>query len=205
MTFCAGCPSERIEACLDEDSKVIAWSAPQRRSPEPLRPQRSPPTTCCAPAPFELGMGLIDMPFEIENIRCENRGCRTHAHRLGSGLCSNVPRAFAIQSMVGELAHATGRDQKEMLLQLIGTPRKVKLDSVKDPGITAKPFDSYPIDTGTARGALSKSLPKKAAGADPCRRTWTRHRRSPQLRQLYRRPIVEVSVDDKGQAHRSEG
>jgi isoquinoline 1-oxidoreductase subunit beta len=35
--------------------------------------------------------------------------------------------------MVGELAHATNRDQKDMLLELIGSPRIVKLDSVKDP------------------------------------------------------------------------
>ena len=41
---------------------------------------------------------------------------------------SNIPRAFAVQSMVGELAHATGRDQKDMLLELIGSPRILKLE-----------------------------------------------------------------------------
>jgi isoquinoline 1-oxidoreductase beta subunit len=64
---------------------------------------------------------------------------------------SNIPRAFAVQSMVGELAHATNRDQKDMLLELIGSPRIVKLDSVKDPWNYGEPYDSYPIDTARLR------------------------------------------------------
>ena len=82
---------------------------------------------------------------------------------------SNIPRAFAVQSMVGELAHATNRDQKDMLLQLIGSPRIVKLDSVKDLWNYGEPYDSYPIDTGRLRrvvelvadkGGWGRSVPK---------------------------------------------
>src|SRR3981081_4959096 len=64
---------------------------------------------------------------------------------------SNIPHAFAGQSMVGELAHATNRDQKDMLLQLIGSPRIVNLDSVDDPWNYVESFDSYPIDTARLR------------------------------------------------------
>jgi isoquinoline 1-oxidoreductase beta subunit len=64
---------------------------------------------------------------------------------------SNIPRAFAVQSTVGELAHATNRDQKDMLLELIGSPRIVKLDSVKDLWNYGEPYDSYPIDTARLR------------------------------------------------------
>ena len=46
---------------------------------------------------------------------------------------SNIPRAFAVQSMVAEIASATKRDPKDMLLELIGSPRIVNLSSVKDP------------------------------------------------------------------------
>jgi isoquinoline 1-oxidoreductase beta subunit len=185
--------SERIEAGLDKDGNVIAW---RHRSVAPSIASTFAPNVLHA-APFELGMGLIDMPFEIENIRCENPEAAAHTRIGWFRSVSNVPRAFAIQSMVGELAHATGRDQKEMLLQLIGTPRKVKLDSVKDPWNYGEPFDSYPIDTGRLRrvvevvaekGGWGRSVPKGHGLGIAVHRSFV----------SYIATIVEVSVDDKG-------
>jgi isoquinoline 1-oxidoreductase beta subunit len=148
-------------------------------------------------APFELGMGLIDMPFEIANIQCENPEAAAHARIGWFRSVSNIPRAFAIQSMVGELAHATNRDQKDMLLELIGAPRLVKLDSVKDPWNYGEPFDSYPIDTArlrrvvelvAAKGEWGRSVPKGHGLGIAVHRSFV----------SYIASIVEVSVDDKG-------
>jgi isoquinoline 1-oxidoreductase beta subunit len=184
--------SERIEAGLDKDGKVIAW---RHRSVAPSIASTFAPNVLHA-APFELGMGLIDMPFEIENIRCENPEAAAHTRIGWFRSVSNVPRAFAIQSMVGELAHATGRGQKEMLLQLIGSPRKVKLDSVKDPWNYGEPFDSYPIDTARLRrvvevvaekGGWGRSVPKGHGLGIAVHRSFV----------SYIATIVEVSVDDK--------
>ena len=71
--------AERIEAGLDKGGKVIAW---RHRSVAPTIL-----STFVAgakhQAPFELGMGLVDVPFDIPNIRCENpRGRRLYPHRL---------------------------------------------------------------------------------------------------------------------------
>jgi len=52
-------------------------------------------------------MGLVDMPFEIANIQCENPEAAAHTRIGWFRSVSNIPRAFAVQSMVGELAHAT--------------------------------------------------------------------------------------------------
>jgi hypothetical protein len=49
-----------------------------------------------------------------------------YAHRLVP-LVSNIPHAFAIQSMAAEIAHALGRDPKNMLLELIGPDRIVEI------------------------------------------------------------------------------
>jgi len=138
---------ERIEAGLDKNGKVIAW---RHRSAAPTIASTFAAHAVHA-APFELGMGLIDMPFEIANIQCENPEAVAHTRIGWFRSVSNIPRAFAVQSMVGEIAHATNRDQKETLLELIGKPRLVKLDSVKDPWNYGEPFDSYPIDTGRLR------------------------------------------------------
>src|SRR5262249_45149854 len=60
--------AERIEAGLDKNGKVIAW---RHRSVAPSIASTFKANTVHE-APFELGMGLVDMPFEIANIQCEN-------------------------------------------------------------------------------------------------------------------------------------
>ncbi len=184
---------ERIEAGLDKNGKVIAW---RHRSAAPSIASTFAANTVHA-APFELGMGLIDMPFEIANIQCENPAATAHTRIGWFRSVSNIPRAFAVQSMVGELAHATSRDQKDMLLELIGSPRIVKLDSVKDPWNYGEPFDSYPIDTGRLRrvvelvadkGGWGRSVPKGHGLGIAVHRSFV----------SYIATIVEVAVDDKG-------
>ncbi len=184
---------ERIEAGLDKSGKVTAW---RHRSVAPTIASTFAPNAVHAAA-FELGMGLIDMPFEIANIQCENPEAAAHTRIGWFRSVSNIPRAFAVQSMVGELAHATNRDQKDMLLELIGTPRIVKLDSVKDPWNYGEPFDSYPIDTGRLRrvvelvadkGGWGRSVPKGHGLGIAVHRSFV----------SYVATIVEVSVDEKG-------
>ena len=105
-----------------QGDRLAASQRGARPSPRPLRPV---PIT---QAPFELGMGLVDMPFEIANMQCENPEAAAYTRIGWFRSVSNIPRAFAVQSMVGEIAQATRRDQKDMLLELIGSPRIVKLD-----------------------------------------------------------------------------
>ncbi|GAH36334.1 unnamed protein product, partial [marine sediment metagenome] len=184
---------ERIEAGLDKDGKVIAW---RHRSVAPTIASTFAAGANHA-APFELGMGLVDMPFEIENIRCENPAVAAHTRIGWFRSVSNIPRAFAVQSMVGELAAATGRDQKAMLLELIGSPRIVKLSSVKDPWNYGEPWESYPIDTARLRGVVElvaqkgewgRTVPKGHGLGIAVHRSFV----------SYIATIVEVAVDDKG-------
>ncbi|HXH46350.1 MAG TPA: molybdopterin cofactor-binding domain-containing protein [Bradyrhizobium sp.] len=183
---------ERIEAGLDKSGKVIAW---RHRSVAP-----SIASTFAAgavhQAPFEVGMGLVDMPFEIANISCENPEAAAHTRIGWFRSVSNIPRAFAVQSMVGEIAQATGRDQKDMLLELIGSPRIVKPD-VKDLWNYGEPQESYPIDTARLRkvvelvaekGEWGRKLPKGHGLGIAAHRSFV----------SYIATIVEVAVDDKG-------
>lgn len=185
--------AERIEAGLDKSGKVIAW---RHRSVAPSIASTFAANTVHQ-APFELGMGLVDMPFEIANVQCENPEAAAHTRIGWFRSVSNIPRAFAVQSMVGELAHATNRDQKEMLLELIGSPRIVKLDSVKDLWDYGEPYDSYPIDTARLRkvvevvadkGEWGRSVPKGHGLGIAAHRSFV----------SYIATIIEVAVDDKG-------
>ncbi len=184
---------ERIEAGLDKAGKVVAW---RHRSVAPSIASTFAADTVHQ-APFELGMGLIDMPFEIANISCENPEAAAHTRIGWFRSVSNIPRAFAVQSMVGELATATNRDQKEMLLELIGSPRIVNLSSVKDPWNYGEPYDSYPIDTGRLRkvvelvaekGGWGRTVPKGHGLGIAAHRSFV----------SYIATIVEVSVGEKG-------
>ncbi|WP_315741261.1 MULTISPECIES: xanthine dehydrogenase family protein molybdopterin-binding subunit [unclassified Bradyrhizobium] len=184
---------ERIEAGLDKSGKVVAW---RHRSVAPTILSTFAAGADHA-APFELGMGLVDMPFEIANIQCENPAAKAMTRIGWFRSVSNIPRAFAVQSMVGEIAHATGRDQKDTLLDLIGTPRVLKLASVKDLWNYGEPYESYPIDTGRLRrvveyvaekGNWGRSVPKGHGLGIAAHRSFV----------SYIATIVEVSVDDKG-------
>ena len=119
---------ERIEAGLDKSRQGRRVAASQRR-----------PTigsTFVAGAkhrlPFELGMGLVDMPFEIANIQLrKSGGHRAHPDRL-------VPLGVEHSARVRRSSHGR-RDRaadrarpKEMLLELIGRRGIVDLGSVKD-------------------------------------------------------------------------
>src|SRR3954463_13382075 len=185
---------ERIEAGLDKNGKVTAW---RHRSVAPTIASTFAAGANHAAA-FELGMGLVDMPFEIANIQCENPEAAAHTRIGWFRSVSNIPRAFAVQSMVAEIAQAAGRDPKDMLLQMIGSPRQVDLSSVKDPWNYGEPYSSYPIDTARLRkvielvaekGQWGRSLPKGHGLGIAAHRSFV----------SYIATIVEVAVDEKGQ------
>jgi isoquinoline 1-oxidoreductase beta subunit len=154
---------ERIDAGVDANGKVIAWRhrsvAPTIRSTFTAGEDHE--------AVGELSMGFIDNPFSIPNLRCENGQCQAHTRIGWFRSVSNIPHGFAVQSMVGEIAAALGRDQKEMLLELIGSDRIVdprKSPEVPGYGNYGDPFESYPIDTGRLRRVAELAAEKAGWG-----------------------------------------
>jgi isoquinoline 1-oxidoreductase beta subunit len=186
--------AERIEAGLDKNGKVVAW---RHRSVAPTIA-----STFAAgakhEAPFELAMGLVDLPFDIPNIRCENPEAAAYTRIGWFRSVSNIPHAFAVQTMVAEIAQQTGRDPKDMLLELIGPARIVDLSkSVKDMWDYGEPIESYPIDAGRLRrvvelvaekGNWGRAMPKGHGLGIAAHRSFV----------SYIATIVEVAVDDKG-------
>jgi isoquinoline 1-oxidoreductase beta subunit len=113
--------AERIQAGLDASGKPVAWRhnsvAPTLMSlfvPDPKHEHA-----------LEIGMGLVDVPFEIANLRVENGEAQAMARLGWFRSVSNIPHAFAIQSFVAEMAAAAGKDPKDYLLELIGSARIV--------------------------------------------------------------------------------
>ena len=189
--------AERIEAGLDQKGKVIAW---RHRSVAPSILSIFAPDQKHE-APFELGMGLVDVPFDIPNLRCENGEATAHTRIGWFRSVSNIPHAFAVQSMVAEIAKATERDPKDVLLELIGPARIVdprKSQDVADFWNYGDPVETYPIDTGRLRRVVElatqqanwgEKLPKGRGRGLAVHRSFL----------SYIASVVEVSIDDKGQ------
>lgn len=186
--------AERIEAGLDKQGKVVAW---RHRSAAPSIGSTFAPDVKHQ-QPFELGMGLIDLPFDIANVRCENPEAAAHTRIGWFRAVSNIPHGFAVQSMVAEIAHATGRDPKDVLLELIGPARIVPFSkSVEKPWNYGEPVESYPIDTGRLRRVVELAAEKAGWGRQlpPGHGLGIAAHRS---FVSYIASVVEVAVDAKG-------
>jgi isoquinoline 1-oxidoreductase subunit beta len=187
---------ERIDAGIDQQGRVVAW---RHRSVAPTIASIFNPDPKHE-SPGELGMGLVDVPFAIPNLRCENGEAEAHTRIGWFRSVSNIPHGFAVQSFVAELAHAMGRDPKEVLLELIGPPRIV--DPRKSQYVTqfpnyGDPFETYPIDTARLRrvvelvadrGEWGRTLPPRHGLGMAAHRSFL----------SYVATVVEVAVDEKG-------
>ncbi len=152
---------ERIEAGLDAGGKAVAW---RHRSVAPTLFSIFMPDPGHESA-LEQGMGLVDNPFDIANLRCETGQAMAHVRLGWFRSVSNVPHAFAVQSMACEMAQAAGKDPKDYLLALIGPPRIV--DPRKDGAELwnyGEDFAVYPIDTGRLRRVVELAAQKAGWG-----------------------------------------
>ena len=122
-------------------------------------------------APFELGMGLIDMPFDIANIRCENPEAAAHTRIGWFRSVSNIPHALRGPVDGGRdrachrprsKGHAAGTDRPAAYRQ----SRRSVEGSLELWRAARQLSDRY------RRGCAASSnwSPRKAAGADPCRK-----------------------------------
>src|SRR5437870_1308916 len=156
---------EHLEAGVDAKGTPVAWLhrtvAPTIISTFNVEAKNE--------APLELGMGVINVPFAIPNIRIENPEAIAHTRIGWFRSVSNIPHAFAVQSFVAELAAAAGRDPKDFLLEVIGPARVVSPEMLGDTWNHGESPERYPVDTGRLRRVVEtaareagwgKKLPK---------------------------------------------
>lgn len=138
---------ERLEAGLDAQDKPVAWL---HRTVAPTISSIFADGSKHQMA-AELGMGVINVPFAIPNLRIENPAAEAHTRIGWFRSVSNIPHAFAVQSFVAELAATAGRDPKDFLLDLIGPPRRIDPRTLEDTWNQGESPQLYPVDTGRLR------------------------------------------------------
>ena len=186
---------ERIEAALDGNGKVTGW---RHRMVAPSIISTFKQDDGYA-FPIEYGMGFVNTPFEIANVRCEN-GKAFAKTRIGwFRSVSTLPHTFAVQSAVAELADKLGKDPKDFLLELIGTDRKLDPKALGFPADFwnyGDPYEAFPIDTARLKNVINlaagkagwgKKLPKGEGLGIAGHCAWS----------SYVATVVHVKIDDK--------
>ena len=183
---------EHLQAGLDQ-GRVSAWLhrsvAPSIASifgPDPKHE-----------APFEVGMGLINLPYDIPNLRIENPEAAAHTRVGWFRSVSNIPHAFAVQSFVAELAAAAGRNHRDFLLELIGAPRLIDPATQGDTWNHGESPTRYPVDTGRLRRAI-ETVTREAGWGRPLAAGSGLGLAAHYSFVSYTAAVVEVMVDARG-------
>lgn len=156
---------ERIEMAIDEAGKVAGF-----------RHRTVAPSIVSTFAPdsgyqfnIEYGMGFVNTPFEVANVRCENGPALAHTRIGWFRSVSNIPRAFAVQSAVAEAAHMLGRDHRDFLLELIGSDRILDVKALgypEDFWHYGDPYESFPVDTARLKHVINVATEKAGWGKE---------------------------------------
>ena len=176
-----------MKAAVDAKGRPTAWL--QRCAFPPIESQND---VAARFGGFEQGMGWSDVPFDIPNHRAENGPAEAHVRIGWLRSVANIYHAFAVQSFADELATAANRDRVEYLLDLVGKPRKLDVQSIplNTPG--------YGLDTGRLRNVIEKVAEQSG---------WAKKKSGPghgfgiavhRSFQTYVAAVVEVEIDPKG-------
>jgi isoquinoline 1-oxidoreductase beta subunit len=184
---------DHLQAGLGADGKPVAWV---HRSVGPTLMALFVPDPK-AMSPIELGMGLVNVPFAVPNLRVENPEAAAHTRVGWYRSVSNIPHAFAIQSFVCELAYAAKRDPKDYLLELLGPPRQIDPRDINDTWNHGEDPTAYPIDIGRLR-RVTTTVAKESSWGKPLAKGRAQGIAAHYSFTTYVATVVEVAVDAKG-------
>jgi isoquinoline 1-oxidoreductase subunit beta len=184
---------EYLKAGVGADGKVNAWL---HRSVAPSLATIFAPTVNHEVG-AELGMGFINMPYDIPNLRLENPEASAHCRIGWFRSVSNIPHAFAVQSFVSELAVSANKDHRDYLLELIGPPRKIDPNSLQDKWNHGESPQRYPVDTGRLRRVV-ETVTREAGWGKQFGRGHGQGLAAHYSFLSYAAAVVEVDIDEQG-------
>ena len=133
--------AQYMKASLSKDGKVTGW----------LHRTAYPSITSTFTsgvthgAGFEFQQGMTNIPYEIDNIRCENGEAIAHVRIGWLRSVYNIIHGFSVNVFADELAVAAKKDPLEFRLDLIGSDRIYESDT------------EYKLDTARLKNVLKKA------------------------------------------------
>lgn len=144
---------------------------------------------------LEMGMGWVDLPYNIPNHQAENGPAQHHVRIGWMRSVAHIYHAFGIHSFVDELAAHANRDRVEYLLDLIGPGQKLNVKANIPYWNNDQPQDKYPLDTTRLRRVIEVAAEKSGWGKKKNRFMGIAAHRS---FLTYVATVVEIEIDDKG-------
>jgi len=180
--------AQHLTASLDDDGAVTSW---RHRLAYPSIMSTFDPSVN-QPAAMELGLGALNLPYDIPNLRIET-GVAESKVRIGwlRSVC-NIFQSFAVNSFSDELAHIRGVDPLQNLLELIGPDRTLDFSA-----IGLEETENYPFETARLRkvtemvagkAGWGRSLPRGHGLGIAAQKSFL----------SYAAAVVEVAVDSDG-------
>lgn len=145
--------AQHLKVGLDGENNVKAWL--HRSSFPPIAGTAS--LEARQPGAFEISMGLIDMPYDIENVCCETMETPAKIRIGWLRSVANINHAFAVGCTLDEVAAARGLDPIENVLGLLGGNRKIDFPALSDEFWNYnEDIANYPWDTSRYRGVIER-------------------------------------------------
>ncbi len=162
--FFHACSVQHIRVAFDKQKKVTGWN---HRS---VFPSIGGTATDKAvePSGGELQLGMVDFPYDIPNIQCESHEAIAKT-RIGwlRSVC-NIQHAFAIGSMLDEVASYRGVDPVANLIELLGPDRNIEFNKlIIDPYENySDSMEKFPWSTKRLRNVIELARDKSGWGKE---------------------------------------
>ena len=131
--------AQYMKGAMDQTGKVTAWL---HRTAYPSITSTFMPGVKHG-AGFEFQQGLTNIPYEIDNIRCENAEAEAHVRIGWLRSVYNIIHGFSVNVFADELALAANKDPLQFRLDLIGSNRIYPSDN------------EYKMDTSRLKNVLN--------------------------------------------------
>jgi len=161
LGFLHSCSVQYLKVGIDDNNKVTTWN--HRSAYPPIDIHFNPKAEI--PAMWELSLGLLDMPYDIPNVRCETIKTKAKSRTGWLRSVSHIQHAFAVCTMVDEIAYARKMDPLDNILDLIGPDRKIPFDQLIDGYVNAgEPISEYPWDSARMKNVVNLVAEKSGWG-----------------------------------------
>ncbi len=131
--------AQYMKGSINQSGKVTAWL---HRTAYPSITSTFMPGVTHG-AGFEFQQGMTNIPYEIENIRCENGEAIAHVRIGWLRSVYNIIHGFSVNVFADELAAAANKDPLQFRLDMIGSDRIYPSDN------------EYKLDTSKLKNVLN--------------------------------------------------
>lgn len=183
--------AQHLKVGIDENNKVTSW----------LHRSVFPPIDGTSNAKVkeasgaELSMGMIDLPYAIENVCCETQEATVKTRIGWLRSVANIHHAYAVGCTLDEVARARGVDPIQNTLDLLGSDRTIDFNSLTSEFWNyAEKLEDFPwstarfrkvIETAREKSNWGKTLPKGSSQGFAAHRSFL----------TYVACVVEVAID----------